>query len=112
MICGSCGTENLAGRTYCGHCDKPMRPDREQVVAAARVGAIAQERERLGRSLVTYFLLAIGFFIAAVAFRVSFRERDLPRFSEIPVAPVLDRLPMSDSEYLSHPWILLPIPKE
>lgn len=111
MICAECGADNLAGRTYCGTCGKPMRPDRERVLKVTQEKAVAEARYRWAKGWSRMLAFSVVLFLVACAFRSAFSAKDLPRFGELPTVSSIRRLPALDSEVLLHPWIELPLPE-
>ena len=111
MKCGSCGHVNIAGLLFCGSCGAPIRPERHLVDLNAEEVAIRKARSTLAANLRAALVAGAVFFAAAVAFRAVHTRDALPRFQEIPVAPIFPDLPVQDAELLAHPWLALPVPE-
>lgn len=111
MKCDACHTENVPGRTYCGSCGAPIRPDRESVAVQTEISSIAKRRERFLSDLRALLAISAVLFAGAVLFRMAHRESSLPRFMEGPAVQLLSDLPASPAEFLPHPWIALPVPE-
>ncbi len=111
MICTECGKENAAGLVICNSCGAAIRPERHVVEVHSEQLSIEEARGRLQTQLASMLAASAVFFALAVAFRAVQTEEKLPRFPEIPAAPIFTDLAVHERELFPHPWLTLPLPE-
>ncbi len=108
--CPKCGLDTSANKSFCAHCGGFLALETSEVQAQLETEVLGEARARSVQRAGTWLATAIVLFVAALVFRLGFREKDLPRFDESPVLPLLQmespRLPPAPEM----PMLVLPVP--
>ena len=110
VICPKCGQDTSANKSFCSHCGGFLALGTAEVQASLEAEVLGEAQARSVRRAGTWLATAVVLLVAALVFRLSFRESDLPRFEESPVLPLLQleapRLPPAPEM----PMLSLPVP--
>jgi hypothetical protein len=110
VICPKCGQDTSANKSFCNHCGGFLALGTAEVQASLEAEVISEAQARSVRRAGTWLATSIVLLAAAMLFRLSFREKDLPRFDESPLIPLLQmespRLPPAPEM----PMLTLPVP--
>lgn len=113
MICPKCGQDTPVQKTFCVNCGGILEVEGGAVQELAESEVRLASQSALVRRAGVWLATALAFLVAAIAFRASNLEKDLPRFDEAPVLQVLDlepQRPFPAVEEARIPVLALPVP--
>lgn len=90
MICPKCSKETPMQKSFCQHCGGLIEVGFEEVQEAMEGENLREAQDAFQRRLYFWLATALAVLVAALTFRLSHLEADLPRFDEVPVLQVLD----------------------
>lgn len=110
MICPQCDQDTSANKSFCIHCGGVLALGTAEVQASLKAEVLREAQAESVRRAGTWLATAIVLLAAALVFRLSFREKDLPRFDESPLIPLLQMDPPRVPPVPEMPMLTLPVP--
>ena len=110
MNCPKCNEETPVNKAFCVKCGGFIERGTGDVMEAVRTEVAVEARAAFLRKMGVWLATSIVILAGALAFRLTNRERDLPRFDETPVLPILEFEPPHPLPALDIPVTVLPVP--
>ena len=110
MNCPKCGSETPIQKTFCIHCGGFLELGRSEVRQALADESLAESQAALARRTGNWLAVSLVLLVLAWVFRSSHMEKDLPRFDESPVLPVLMLEPEGSMARIPLPELVLEVP--